>query len=47
MKIIVSKENCTIKIFSVEELEAVADKICQRYCRFPEVYPEGNTERRG
>jgi hypothetical protein len=28
-----------------EIIEKVADKICRRYCRFPEVYPEGEAER--
>ena len=28
-----------------ETIEKVADKICRRYCRFPEVYPEGEAER--
>ena len=33
------------KTFTREDLEKVADLICRRYCRFPEVYPEGDTER--
>lgn len=28
-----------------ETIERVVDKICRRYCRFPEVYPEGEAER--
>ena len=28
-----------------ETIEKVADKICRRYCRCPEVYPEGEAER--